>query len=58
MKHLGGNRYEVWTNECNGNPHYVRAVLFGGLERSGAKDLKVGLVSFDGHAATFDILWA
>ena len=56
-KSLGENRYEVWTNECNGNPGYLRAILFGGLHRAGAKSLRVSVLSFDGHAATFDVAW-
>jgi uncharacterized protein (TIGR02265 family) len=57
-KETGPNRYEVWTNECNGNPGYLRAVLYGGLYRAGAKNLQVKILSFDGHAATFDVSWA
>lgn len=58
VKELGGNRYEVWTNECNGNANYLRAIFFGALFRAGAKDLQVKVLTFDGHAATFDISWS
>ncbi len=58
VKQLEDNRYEVWTNECNGNANYLRAVLFGALHRAGAKDLQVKVLSFDGHAATFDVRWS
>jgi uncharacterized protein (TIGR02265 family) len=54
---LAPNRHEVWINECNGNPGYIRGVLFGAIERSGAKNLKLETKSFDGHAATFTVSW-
>lgn len=57
-KELGPTHYEVWTNECHGNPNYLGAVVFGALHRSGCKDLKVKVLTFDGHAATFDIAWS
>lgn len=58
VKQLEPNHYEVWTNECNGNANYLRALMFGALQRSGAEDLKIEVLGFDGHAATFDIRWA
>ena len=54
---LGGNHYEVWTNECNGSPHYLRGIFFSALTRAGAKGVSVKVLSYDGHAATFDINW-
>jgi uncharacterized protein (TIGR02265 family) len=56
-KELSANRYEVWVNECNGNPNYLRGVLFEALARSGAKNLKMDTTAFDGHAATFAVSW-
>ena len=58
VKPLGGNQYEIWTNECNGNPNYIRAIVTGALQRAGAKDLQVKVLSFDGRQATFDVRWA
>ncbi|MBL8956003.1 MAG: DUF2378 family protein [Myxococcaceae bacterium] len=58
VKPLGGNRYEVWTNECNGNANYLRAVLFSALSHAGAAGLQVKVLTYDGHAASFDISWS
>lgn len=54
----GPARVEVWVNECNGNPHYVRGVIFEGLRFAGAKDVRVEARGFDGHACTYDLSWA
>jgi uncharacterized protein (TIGR02265 family) len=47
----------IWINECNGNPGYIRGVLFAAIEKSGAKNLKIETKSFDGQGATFDVTW-
>jgi uncharacterized protein (TIGR02265 family) len=54
---LAPNKHEVWVNECNGNPGYLRGVLFGALERTGAQNIKVETLKFDGHAGTFAVSW-
>ena len=55
---LAPRRYEMWINECNGNPHYVRGVLTAGLTATGVRALQCEVTAFDGHQATFLTTWA
>jgi uncharacterized protein (TIGR02265 family) len=56
-KELGPTHHEIWINECNGNPGYIRGVLFAAIEKSGAKNLKIVTKGVDGPGATFDVTW-
>jgi uncharacterized protein (TIGR02265 family) len=53
----GPTSWEGTVNECNGNPHYIAGVMEQGLIISGAKNPRVLVSGFDGHAAKFQLSW-
>ena len=52
-----GDKLECWINECNGNPHYIRGVALEALPLVGAKNPKIDVRGFDGHACTYVVSW-
>ncbi len=53
----GPNEFVSEVNECNGNPHYIAGVIEGALHITGAKEVSVKVLEFDGHAAKYAITW-
>ena len=49
--------YELWVNETNGNPGYIRGVLYTGLVASGAKSPTVEPLRLEGRACTYRCHW-
>lgn len=54
----GERQFVSEVNECNGNPHYIAGVIDAALHITGAKEVQVKVLHFDGHAAKYAITWS
>ncbi|HYI02408.1 DUF2378 family protein [Hyalangium sp.] len=54
---MGPARFEVWMNEVGEFPDFTAGIIHAGVRASGAKELRVELFDYDGHACTYRISW-
>jgi uncharacterized protein (TIGR02265 family) len=54
---LGPNLFDVWMNEVGDFPEFTAGIIQAGVRASGAKELRVELLGYDGHACTYRISW-
>jgi uncharacterized protein (TIGR02265 family) len=53
----GPARFEVWMNEVGPYPEFTAGIIQAGVRMSGAKELRVEMFDYDGHACTYRITW-
>jgi len=54
---LGPSQFDVWMNEVGPFPEFTAGIIQAGVRMSGAKDLRVEPMGYDGHACTYRITW-
>jgi uncharacterized protein (TIGR02265 family) len=54
----GPRHFELWLNEVGSLPTFSAGLIHGGLKVSGARDIRVDLSGYDGHACTYLIQWS
>ncbi|KFE67693.1 DUF2378 family protein [Hyalangium minutum] len=54
---LAPGRFEVWMNEVGPYPEFTAGIIQAGVRMSGAKELRVEMFDYDGHACTYRITW-
>ncbi len=54
---LGPTQFEVWMNEVGDFPEFTAGIIQAGVRMSGAKELRVEPLGYDGHACTYRITW-
>lgn len=53
----GSNQFELWMNEVGEFPSFTAGLIHAGLTIAGAKEPRVELAQYDGHACTYRISW-
>jgi uncharacterized protein (TIGR02265 family) len=50
-------QFDVWMNEVGDFPEFTAGIIQAGVRISGAKELRVEPLDYDGHACTYRITW-
>lgn len=58
LTELGPRHFELWLNEVGPLPTFTAGLIHGGLKVSGARDIRIDLDGYDGHACTYRIQWS
>ena len=58
LTELGPRHFELWLNEVGSLPTFSAGLIHGGLKVSGARDIRIDLAGYDGHACTYHIQWS
>lgn len=58
LTELGPRHFELWLNEVGTLPTFTAGLIHGGLKVSGARDIRIDLDGYDGHACTYRIQWS
>lgn len=57
LSELSPTSAELWMNEVGAYPSFTQGILVAALRAAGAQELKVEVVGYDGHAATYRVGW-
>jgi uncharacterized protein (TIGR02265 family) len=58
LTEVGPRHFELWLNEVGSLPWFSAGLIHGGLKVSGARDIRVDIAGYDGHACTFHVQWS
>ena len=54
---LAPHQFELWMNEVGDFPEFTAGIIHAGVRMSGAQELRVESLGYDGHACTYRITW-
>lgn len=57
ISEAGPGTYDLWMNEVGPHPTFTAGLIAAGMRHSGARELRVDVQSFDGHACTYRVQW-
>jgi uncharacterized protein (TIGR02265 family) len=57
LTELGPRQFELWFNDVGPLPSFTAGIIHGGLKVSGARDIRIDVDGYDGHACTYRIQW-
>lgn len=57
IQEIAPGTYDLWMNEVGPHPTFTAGLIAGGMRHSGARDLRVDVMAYDGHACTYRVQW-